>query len=114
LSYQHVGQHGAAAVDLHAQTRPSSLDEIAPLRAELERLGYDLQVFSKITAKMHAARRLALNQQATMTPPKSIRRYFSRLGKLGGSRPKHYTPEELEKRKQRLALARKQKQHTTE
>jgi hypothetical protein len=49
---------------------------------------------------------------ATMTPPKSIRRYFSRLGKLGGSRPKHYTPEEIERRKQRLALARQQKQST--
>jgi hypothetical protein len=61
----------------------------------------DLQ-FSPLTSKHDPV--------ATMTPPKSIRNYMAALGKIGGSRPKNYTPEEIERRKQRLALARKSKQ----
>jgi hypothetical protein len=44
-SYQHVGQHGAADYKhCIAVTRPAKLSEYAPLKKELELLGYDLSV----------------------------------------------------------------------
>jgi hypothetical protein len=47
-SYQHVGQHGAA--DYHlciACSRPATLSEYVPLKRELERIGYHLQVYRR-------------------------------------------------------------------
>jgi len=58
LSYEHVGQHGAASPDtltlLTTKPRP---EEYAELKAELERIGYILEVRSRITSQMHAKRR---------------------------------------------------------
>jgi hypothetical protein len=55
-SYMHVGQHSGASPDLSDYTRPSTPDEIAPLRRELERIGYVLDVRRKVTAAMHRSR----------------------------------------------------------
>ncbi len=42
-SYQHIGQHGAAQPDAVVRmTRPATAEEIAPLRTELESIGYKL------------------------------------------------------------------------
>lgn len=60
LSYQHTGQHGAAAVDLSHCTVPATPEESAPLAAELERVGYVLQPVHRVTQAMHRARRAAL------------------------------------------------------
>jgi hypothetical protein len=58
VSYEHVGQHGATSPDtltlLTTKPRP---EEYAELKAELERIGYILEVRSRITSQMHAKRR---------------------------------------------------------
>ena len=49
-SYMHVGQHSAASVRLVADTRPATEEDYAPLKQELERLGYqDLQVVKRFS-----------------------------------------------------------------
>jgi hypothetical protein len=43
-SYQHIGQHGAADYNhVIAATRPATPDEYAPLLAELQQIGYNVQ-----------------------------------------------------------------------
>lgn len=44
LSYLHVGQHGAASVELVFHTLPATPDEYSDLKAELESIGYDLHI----------------------------------------------------------------------
>lgn len=39
-SYQHIGQHGPASLDLSSITKPATAEDYAPLLAELERIGY--------------------------------------------------------------------------
>jgi len=57
MSYQHVGQHGGASLDLcSVSTRPSSPDEAAPLRAELERIGYKLKTLKRVPRNAHLVR----------------------------------------------------------
>jgi hypothetical protein len=56
MSYQTIGQHGAASPDLSHCTRAATADEIRPLRAELERMGYNIHEVKRITAAMHRAR----------------------------------------------------------
>jgi hypothetical protein len=58
-SYQAIGQHGAASPDLSHCTRPATPDEIAPLRAELERIGYTVAPVRRVSYAMHRARRAA-------------------------------------------------------
>lgn len=49
MSYQHIGQHGPADMGLTAvHTRPSTPDEIRPLKNELERIGYKLKILKRI------------------------------------------------------------------
>lgn len=55
-SYEHVGQHGAASPDLGHITQPATPDEYRGLQNELERLGYDLDIRTRITAKDTAMR----------------------------------------------------------
>jgi len=44
-SYQHVGQHGGADYSyVVSVTRPATEAEIAPLKKELEGIGYELEV----------------------------------------------------------------------
>lgn len=50
--YAHVGQHGAAYPGAIAGTRPATAEEIAPLKRELESLGYILNVCRKVTSAM--------------------------------------------------------------
>ena len=57
-SYQHIGQHSPASVALCHQLEKATPPEFAPLKAELEQLGYDLTVRQKVSQAMHA-RRLA-------------------------------------------------------
>lgn len=56
-SYQHVGQHGAASPSLPGVTRPATPEETAPLRRELEAIGYALEPRAKVSFAMHKARR---------------------------------------------------------
>jgi hypothetical protein len=45
LSYQHVGQHGAATYEYCIeQTKPAKPEEYQELKRELEGRGYDLEV----------------------------------------------------------------------
>jgi len=60
LSYQTIGQHGAASPDLSHCTRPATPDEIAPLAAELARIGYTIAPVRRVSCAMHQARRAAL------------------------------------------------------
>lgn len=56
LSYQTIGQHGAASPDLSHCTRAATADEIRQLRAELERIGYVVHEVTRVTAAMHRNR----------------------------------------------------------
>jgi hypothetical protein len=61
LSYIHVGQHGAASVQAaRERTRPAYPGNYAPLKAELESLGYKLQVIHRFTQAAQEKRRAAL------------------------------------------------------
>lgn len=64
LCYMHIGQHGTAAIDLMmgrkgAATLAASIDEadVAELKAELEELGYVLDVKTRNTRTMREKRR---------------------------------------------------------
>lgn len=59
LSYQHVGQHGAASVDLSHCTVPTTPAEYAALAEELRSIGYVLTIRQRITHVEHKARLLA-------------------------------------------------------
>lgn len=57
-SYMHVGQHGGADCSMVSRsTRPASSAEYAPLKKELERIGYNLEVRERITPAMNEVRR---------------------------------------------------------
>ena len=60
LSYQTIGQHGAASVDLSHCTRPATADESAAMLEELRRMDYDPQPVERITRQMHRERIKAL------------------------------------------------------
>jgi hypothetical protein len=47
-SYMHIGQHGAAAYGLIAETKPATPKEYAALQSELESIGYDLEIRKRI------------------------------------------------------------------
>lgn len=52
-SYMHAGQHGAACPNLARYGfRLATPEEYAPLKAELERIGYTLEIRQKITPTM--------------------------------------------------------------
>lgn len=58
LSYQTVGQHGAASTMIVRDTRPSTPEEIEPLKRELVSLGYDdMKDYKKISYAMEKKRR---------------------------------------------------------
>lgn len=57
-SYQHIGQHGAASVDLVYSTKLATPDEFKALQDELVSIGYnDLKVSYKFTYKDLQARK---------------------------------------------------------
>jgi len=65
-SYQTIGQHGAASPDLSHCTRPATPEEIAPLAAELERIGYTVAPVRRVSYAMHQARRRACHFPVTL------------------------------------------------
>jgi hypothetical protein len=49
-SYMHIGQHGGCdPIDLKFITTPATEAEYAPLKQELERIGYRLRVVERIS-----------------------------------------------------------------
>lgn len=64
-SYIHVGQHGAADYSgVIMESRPATEEEYASLKAELERIGYDLNVVRRQTRKHREAIREQLAHYA--------------------------------------------------
>ncbi len=62
LSYQRMGQHGVASVDLsHCTVKPKP-EEIAPLVGELKQIGYRLRIVSRRTHRHDDARRKSLHR----------------------------------------------------
>jgi hypothetical protein len=61
-SYQHVGQHGAASVDLLRDLRPATPAEYGPLKSELESApyGYRFKVYKRAQRRFDKIRRDAL------------------------------------------------------
>ena len=55
-SYQQIGQHSPASAALCYQLERATPQEFAPLKAELERLGYDLTVRQRVSQAMHDKR----------------------------------------------------------
>lgn len=59
-SYEHVGQHGGAdCIGITEPVRRQNAEEVAALKAELESIGYSLDVKKRATAAMDAKRREA-------------------------------------------------------
>jgi hypothetical protein len=53
LSYEHIGQHGAADYNgVMARTVPATEEEYAALKRELEQLGYNLAVYQRRNERM--------------------------------------------------------------
>ena len=53
MSYQHVGQHGAASIYYYYKdTVPAAPEDYADLLSELTRIGYNLKVCKRMTRQM--------------------------------------------------------------
>ena len=50
-SYMHIGQHGPASRFIVQNTKPAKPEEYADLHAELQRIGYDLEIRKKLNIK---------------------------------------------------------------
>lgn len=64
MSYMQIGQHGAASpmgTEFARITRPATPEEIAPLRRELEAIGYNLAPVLRCSFKMNKTRRQNAN-----------------------------------------------------
>jgi hypothetical protein len=63
VCFQRIGEHGSFVLDnVSIYTRPSTADEIRPLREHLEKIGYKLNPVQRVTAKMHAKRRQVITE----------------------------------------------------
>ena len=60
LSFQHVGQHGAASVHLTRDTVLATKAESAELASELRRIGYKLREVKRFTRKDYESRKKSL------------------------------------------------------
>ena len=72
LSYEHVGQHGSVAMDYVSECRIASGEEAQDLKAELERLGYVLDVRTTTGIQDRRIREAKLKdhwQKVTQTNP---------------------------------------------
>lgn len=47
-AYSHIGQHSSASPDYAAESRPATPEEYADLKAELEGIGYNLEVMNEL------------------------------------------------------------------
>jgi hypothetical protein len=67
MSYQHVGQHGAAAFEaMLDESRPATRDEYADLQSELESMGYELAIVEDIDRKQALASRRRQLQELSL------------------------------------------------
>lgn len=64
LSYQRIGQHGAASPELtrDGSTRPSTPEEICDLACELRGLGYKLRGLNRIPRNAYQVRKSKLEK----------------------------------------------------
>jgi hypothetical protein len=53
----HLGQHGAASLDIGTRARLAKRSEYLPLKKELESIGYNLRVVKRIAAEHNQIRR---------------------------------------------------------
>ena len=65
LSYQSIGQHGAASCCIDPDTRPSTKKEIETLSRELRQIGYDLDVKRRFSRAMDSRRIARFAARAT-------------------------------------------------
>ena len=65
LSYQSIGQHGAASCCIDPDTRPSTKKEIETLSRELRQIGYDLDVKRRLSRTMDSRRIASFAARAT-------------------------------------------------
>ena len=59
-SYMHTGQHGAASPDLGRSLRLATPEEYGPLKQELEKVGYSLDIKTRSCPAYAKARREAI------------------------------------------------------
>lgn len=59
-SYQTIGQHAAASPDLTHSTKAAKPSEYAPLKRELERIGYTLKVGTRFPRNAYDVRKSQL------------------------------------------------------
>lgn len=57
LCYAHLGQHASADTGYAASLKRATPEQFAPLKRELESLGYELEIVRKCTQKHLAARK---------------------------------------------------------
>lgn len=63
MSYQHVGQHGAASVRLMCDgTIPAKREEWRPLAQELRRIGYKLRIVNRFSRTDFNKRKEQINR----------------------------------------------------
>lgn len=62
LSYMAIGQHGAASPGITRSTQPATPEEYAPLKKEMEQMGYALKIASRIPTRARAARLAEINR----------------------------------------------------
>lgn len=61
-SYAHIGQHSAAdPIGVITDSRPASPDEYAPLKRELEQIGYTLDVKQRTSRTDYLSRKAQLS-----------------------------------------------------
>ena len=56
MSYMHIGQHGACNPSIISDTTLASKEEFQELKNELESIGYNLVVISRISSLMNSKR----------------------------------------------------------
>ena len=53
MSYQHIGQHGEASLSFYYDCRSAYPSEYASLKAELESIGYNLDIRKRLTKSIN-------------------------------------------------------------
>lgn len=53
MCYMHVGQHGTASLEFYWECTPARPDQYAALKAELESIGYNLDVKRRLSSKWY-------------------------------------------------------------
>lgn len=53
MCYMHMGQHGTASLEFYWECTPARPDQYAALKAELESIGYNLDVKRRLSSKWY-------------------------------------------------------------